>query len=141
MKPCPKPPPREKKPRKRIASRRKKFSGNFWQKQRRIVSKVQDGKCASCGDKRLTVAHIQPIQRKAFGGRHNPDHPLNQLTNLIGLCSGPGSNLCHDAFDRLPVEERLWWGWQLKEKYEWPHEADRSRTVSTGEKDDRRHPE
>jgi hypothetical protein len=130
VKPCPKPPPREKKPKKglqrksyiqrstkRMAPRREGDDPEFWERQCDTVNEVQAGCCAVC-DKffgRVDTMHIRGIGRTVYRGRHNPHNELNHLPNLLGGCRP-----CHVAFDAQPLATRIIVGAELKKKFSWP---------------------
>ena len=103
---------------KKIRKVRKRFSEAFWKKRSREVHDLQRGICGMCmrGMCRLSAAHIDGLGRR--GSRFDPSNPLNEITNLVGLCEfRPGYPTgCHAAFDAKSREERLELGPWMKEQ-------------------------
>ncbi len=122
--PAPKPSPREKSPRTKIAAVSERHDPAWWAEQSRRVHDMQRGICAACGKQqhRLDAAHIDPLGTTAT--RNDPDHPRNQLGNLIGLCRVP----CHSEFDRQTKAWRRARGAELKARIECPPGAGAART-------------
>lgn len=80
---------------------RLRYSRDWWQLQRRALFHRTGGHCESCGApfdlRTMDAAHLIPL---GMGhSRHDESNPLNELTNLLGVCRE-----CHRRMER----ERLY---------------------------------
>ena len=106
MKSCPKPTPRVKAKRKRIARVSKRHDVTSWTAVRKIVMERAKGRCeritgataegftTRCQFRASQVAHVHELGRRHAGGRYNPDATcpvcgvfVNQPANLKAVCS------------------------------------------------------
>lgn len=102
MTPCPKPPPREKRPRKplprpkrRMAHVRKRCRGKAWTDVRREVLERANGRCEvdGCTRRASQAAHVHGLGWRHAGGRYSATATcptcgcrLNDPSNLRAVC-------------------------------------------------------
>lgn len=99
LRPCPKPPPREKAPRTKLPAVSERHDDpTFWSRRRKEVLDAQGGRCVfawdpgeRCRNEATDCMHVEPLGTRAT---RNADHPLNAASNLLGGC-----RVCHRRFD------------------------------------------